>query len=328
MKKEVPSNEGTLLQTSFDYLLTMDKLSFLFLSCLYLLITLVASTGPIDPTTQIVVSASLIALLGIPHGAIDHIIFLEESKVQPLHFYLFYFSLIGLYAMGWIVFPTISLIFFLLLSAFHFGQSQFSEFASIPQKTKFLLNFTWGCSILSGLVIYNMEEIIHHSKSSLDLNQLLAAFDENIYTIILLATSLLTIFLLLFSLSKKYLTVEQFFRELFTLAIIHISFFIMPVLVGFTLYFVILHSVRVLNEEFVYLKNRQKCRSILDFVRLLFPYTSISIIGCIIILYGININIINISYTLLLLIFISSLTLPHSIVMNDFYKKFGQGSKL
>jgi len=54
---------------------------------------------------------------------------------------------------------TLSMVAFLILSAFHFGQSQFSHLSIAIKWERVLLYQAWGLSILSGLVIFNYDQI-------------------------------------------------------------------------------------------------------------------------------------------------------------------------
>jgi hypothetical protein len=105
--------------------------------------------------------------------------------------------------------------------------------------------------------------------------------------------------------------------------VIHLSFYLLPVFIGFTLYFVVLHAFRVLEQEFIYLRtksiNQDLCLK--GFIKLLAPLSLISFVGIGLLVYLVYIKIIIISEALLGFIIISMLTLPHSFVMEKFYRK-------
>jgi beta-carotene 15,15'-dioxygenase len=301
----------------------MNKISFFFISALLMIISVFAGVKSVDPLLQLLVAISFIILVGIPHGAIDHIIFLEDNNTaKPIHFYSFYFGLMGLYLLGWVMFPMWSLILFLVLSAHHFGQSQFSELAANPSFRNYILYFVWGSSILSGLIKYNIEDIRSFAATSADMSYLSAVFHEGVFSILLPLSSILTVFILLFALKKKQISSERFFFEIYLFILIHICFYILPLIVGFTLYFVILHSFKVLSEEFNYLKSRRTDFSVRSFIKLLIPFTLISVLFGSIIMTCAHYELIAVSNVLLLFILISILTLPHSVVMDNFYQKF------
>ena len=119
----------------------------------------------------------------------------------------------------------------------------------------------------------------------------------------------------------KQISGRLFFKEILLFGLIHLCFYTLPLLIGFTIYFSTLHSMQVLLEEFDYLKKRMMKLSMSDFILLVTPYTLISIVGLAVLLVLSYFQIIAISGTLLVFIVISILTLPHSIVMDNFYFK-------
>jgi Brp/Blh family beta-carotene 15,15'-monooxygenase len=300
----------------------MNKIAFLFISTLMLLVAVFAGMGSVDMGIQVGFSLFFIALIGIPHGAIDHVLAMDESSLNYFQFYGFYLGLMAAYILVWLLFPMWSLVFFLLISAYHFGQSQFSELIRIPRFLSKVLYMSWGTSILSGMVHYNRVEILSISESSPDLLQLIGAFHPEIYAILLPVSTAVTLGILLWAVVKKQLSIERFFNELYVFGLIHFGFFVLPLIVGFTLYFITLHSLKVLTEEFTYLKERRKNFSIKSFIQLLLPFTLLSVVGSGILVIFSNTGWIPASNVLIFFILISILTLPHSIVMDGFYHKF------
>jgi Brp/Blh family beta-carotene 15,15'-monooxygenase len=301
----------------------MNKLNFIFLSTFLIIVSVFAGLESVDISYQLIGSLLFIIILGIPHGAIDHIIFLEDNRTaKPIHFFGFYFGLMALYVLSWAIFPMLSLILFLIVSAYHFGQAQFSDLTVNNSYRNHILYFSWGCSILSGLILYNIEDILSLSSLSADMLYLSTVFNELFFSILLPISSIVTVFLLFVTFNKKEISGERFFFEIYLFVLIHICFYILPLIVGFTLYFVILHSLKVLSEEFTYLKSRRNNFSVHSFMKLLIPITLISVIGGGIIMLFSQYQMIGISKGLLVFVLISVLTLPHSIVMDNFYQKF------
>ncbi|NHE56364.1 Brp/Blh family beta-carotene 15,15'-dioxygenase [Cyclobacterium plantarum] len=67
--------------------------------------------------------AIVMGLVGIPHGAVDHILFQKTSGTKPqLSFFLKYLTIGLIYLLTWIFLPQFSLFIFLLISMYHFGQ--------------------------------------------------------------------------------------------------------------------------------------------------------------------------------------------------------------
>jgi Brp/Blh family beta-carotene 15,15'-monooxygenase len=84
--------------------------------------------------------ALILLVVGIPHGAIDHLISNPVFEIRSFKFFLMkYISLIGLYLIVWYFFPLLALLAFLVMSAYHFGQTHFIHI-SYPFKYSWLLN--------------------------------------------------------------------------------------------------------------------------------------------------------------------------------------------
>lgn len=84
--------------------------------------------GPLPLSVQLVFCVGLLLAAGIPHGALDHLIEQERTirQAQPFslpRFIARYVLMIALYGLGWFLFPVLSLILFLLISAWHFGET-------------------------------------------------------------------------------------------------------------------------------------------------------------------------------------------------------------
>lgn len=302
----------------------MNKIGFVFFCGCFLAMPIFTSMQAVDMSIQLLLCLVGIALVGIPHGAIDHIIYMEERQPKPVLFYSFYFGLMGLYTLGWVHFPVLSFVLFLLLSAYHFGESQFSDVDLSSKILKWALNFAWGCSIMSGLILYNLDELIILSHSIPDVAQFVIVYESGIFVWLVVLSSVSTVAALLHTLKTNQMDIERLLREFYLLVLVHFCFYILPFMVAFTLYFVTLHSARVLTEEFEYLRKKRLDFSYQNFIRLLFPYTLVSVVGSAFLLYFSYVGIIKISGVMLALIFISTLTLPHSFVMNDFYRKLNE----
>ncbi len=72
--------------------------------------------------------ALLLLVLGIPHGAADHLIFRarhpeRQWRGQRWKFLGFYSLLVVLYGVLWHAFPAVAFLVFLGVSVYHFGQS-------------------------------------------------------------------------------------------------------------------------------------------------------------------------------------------------------------
>jgi Brp/Blh family beta-carotene 15,15'-monooxygenase len=299
----------------------MSKIQSLFVGLVLVLNLGFLTFGGVSIEVQVIFSTVLISLFGIPHGAIDHIIYREERTTSALVFYSFYFGLMIIYLCFWMYSPVLSMVVFLVLSAFHFGQSQFSHLSISNKWKRIILYQMWGLSILSGLVVFNYDQLYTLSANNADVLAILPAFQYQYTLYVLIISSVVTLVILTSLKATKHLSMYSFIKEVLLFGFIHVCFFTLPLLIGFTLYFSTLHSMQVLVEEFGYLKTRMRKLSVKGFILLVTPYTLISILGLGLLLLLSYFQIIAISGTLLVFIVISILTLPHSIVMDNFYFK-------
>ena len=100
--------------TSSNFLLTG-----LFVSLIFLLIP------SVSVTVQIIALAISVSVLGLPHGAIDAYIARQDGlwlSPSGLAAFTSVYLLISLFVIGaWMVLPVLSLLVFLIISAWHFG---------------------------------------------------------------------------------------------------------------------------------------------------------------------------------------------------------------
>jgi Brp/Blh family beta-carotene 15,15'-monooxygenase len=130
-------------------------------------------TQAIGMDTINIISLGLILLLGIPHGAIDNILFLENNNTRPLYFYAAYLTAIAMNGVIWFIAPVLSMLGFLLLSAYHFGQSQLGQYRLHQRIAAPLIQLSWGLTVILTFVFLiavnccpgsNFTMILRHSK--------------------------------------------------------------------------------------------------------------------------------------------------------------------
>lgn len=298
----------------------MSKEIFIFIASVLLILPILSICDEISLPLQLIISAPFIFLLGIPHGAIDNVLYIREVKLKNAQFISVYVIIIGFNILLWFLFPLLAYILFLFISAYHFGQSQFSHYFKKQKFIHQITNLMWGISVLSALTLFNLPEIQTMMKDYPDFNAFNPVHQQNGLLLLFGISSMLTILSLIGLTYIKAIKIESFLMECVILVLILASFYFMPVIIGFTLYFVILHSFKVLGEEYRFLLLAKEVKSRLGFVKLLTPFSVLSFVGIGILFLGIHFEVLNISYGYCLLILISSITLPHVFVMNKFYK--------
>lgn len=296
----------------------MNLFTFIYLIGVYIILNLFQGFKQIDLNDQLIYSSFFILLIGIPHGAIDHVLFFKKRKISKLKFYVLYIGLIFAFLILWHVSVFYSLIFFLFISAFHFGESQFPHI-NIHPIFKNIFYFIWGISLLSTLMFYNIDELNSITLFFDDTVVLEQVYDLSKVSILFYSTNVFTFISMFIFIFMKKIDLDRFFSEIFLLFLIHATFYLFPFIIGFTLYFVALHSLKVLNDEYIFLKKETPDFKIIDFIKLLAPYSVLSICFTALLLVLSYNNIIGYSVPLLSIMIISVITLPHAIVMNIFY---------
>ena len=266
----------------------------------------------------------LIVLAGVPHGAVDnHLLINPLNRLPALAFHSLYSGLIILYLALWLIFPTFSFAFFLLLTAYHFGEA-YVRYSSLTPVFKTLLNFSTGLALLSGLIMFNFEEFNGFliSQTLIELNSGLD-FTSILYLFITAnAIALSLIFRDYFLSNKKIVNLIQ---DIASVAVLYLAFYFLDFLKSFTLFFVFWHSFDVLKQIFSFLKNENKVNGISHFIKFMLPNYVVSIIIGGVLLFSIHFLGIDLKLTSIIFLFLASLTLPHALVMSFFNNRSKSG---
>ena len=297
----------------------MNKFSFLYLVFVYLLGSIYTLQSNITIEHQIIGSFLLIALIGIPHGAIDNVILQSEYKITKFKFYSLYLLSIFSYTLMWIILPFYAFILFLIISSYHFGESQLVNHLT-KIKYKKLIYLLWGVALISTLFYYNQLELSNLFYSNSDTKNLIYIFNSNIIEYIFFSSNSILIGYLVYLSIYRNVSKNEMNQELFQIFLIHITFYLFPIIISFTLYFVFLHSLKALTQEFKYLNRKVEKTSVIKFIKILFPHSFISLLFVSFLIILSQKNLIDVSELLLLIISISVITLPHAIVMTKFYE--------
>ena len=182
----------------------------------------------------------LILSIGISHGALDHLKgykLLDKYKItNNVIFYLSYLLIGSVFIFLWFVFPSFTLLFFLIVSIYHFGK----EDLIYSKKPNFFKFFLLGSPIILAPLSFHFEKTLNifkilYIENQNFINALYFFEEKNIFIILLI---LFLIFCLYFA---GYENMKQFLLE--KAGIIILNFTCHP-LIAFTIYFCFLHSVR------------------------------------------------------------------------------------
>ena len=295
----------------------MNKFLFMYMCCMYLLMNVFNLYPDLSLSHQLLFSAFFISCFGIPHGAIDNIIAHHKTGMNNIVFYTIYLIVFLVFLAVWYLHPTLALSTFLVISAYHFGESQLVK---VIKSSSFnhLIFFLWGSWLIISLLFFNSVEIQEIAQTT-------TLFSVGTDTFSMLpslfyGTSVSLILVLLILTFKNLMSSNHLFQEVFTLFLLGLTFRLFPIIIGFTMYFVFLHSIRVMYHEYDFLKTRIKQLSRIAFIKLLLPNTIMFLFGLTIFLIIHFYNYFTLSLTEILIISISCVTVPHAFIMMKFYK--------
>lgn len=264
----------------------------------------------------------LVLLIGLPHGATDFLLFRHLrgpalSRKQVLQFFLFYLVSVSGYLAFWLLCPIPAFLLFLLISVYHFGQSNYQN-TRIPRWADALLNMVWGTFALGGVVLWHWEE------SSVVICQLVgnrpATWSSSsmgkLQWYLLALNALLPVCLWL----VRRMQGGQLLFEIGKLAVLSFMFLYTPMLVGFTLYFTLWHSLGSLLDQLAFYRRQWPTFTLAHYYRQAAPYTLLAIIGLAGMAFGQSLLFPNTSLVGIFLIFIACITLPHIVLVEETYR--------
>jgi Brp/Blh family beta-carotene 15,15'-monooxygenase len=240
---------------------------------------------------------------GIPHGALDNYLLLQplDSFYRQFLFYAFYLGIMAAVFILWMVSPMAGLLFFLIISAWHFGQTDNERFG-IPS---FWYHPITGSLVLGFILLSHMPETQLYF-SLLDINSVFV----DAQTAWILSAACLTI-LAIILLIKSDASRWALFLYLLTLLISSQ----LPLIPGFALYFVGIHSFSGWMAIHDGLKMAHS-----KMIRLATPFTLMAFVF----IAGVIIFLSQASYhpeqmTAWFFIALSCISAPHIVMMHLFY---------
>ena len=251
---------------------------------------------------------ALILTFGIVHGANDILILLKgkiADRRTVINKTLKYFSIVVLICLVFFKLPEISLLFFLLFSAYHFGEQQWTIFENNNSILLTLFYFFFGSLIFTILFTINSEEV---SDVILDITNFY--IPQNAYGLSLLILSVVNI---LFMLLNYRILKPQLFHQFILFVVMLIVFSIFELLPAFAVYFVFYHSIPSIIEQAEYLFEDSSAKSFKKFIIKGFAYWLIAILF-LVFLYLIIKDKIDFSLGIFFS-FLAAITFPHVLVI-------------
>jgi Brp/Blh family beta-carotene 15,15'-monooxygenase len=217
-------------------MLSFETVLFSAGAILVILFTLLRlPTPPVG--VQVAVLGILVAVLGIPHGALDPLIARRAGIWTSVRgfalFNLGYVALVGLVVAVWLVAPTASLVVFLVVSGIHFG-ADWNTRRSIPLRA------------LTGLGLLTLPAFAHHD----DVSTIYGTLAGNGGMSVAAAQTWLGPFAVAAMLVGAIVALRRRPADALEITLAAALALIAPPLVFFAVYFCALHSARHLRTGF------------------------------------------------------------------------------
>jgi Brp/Blh family beta-carotene 15,15'-monooxygenase len=251
----------------------------------------------------------LIGSVGLLHGANDLNlinalrILPESSRRKHLALYL---SAVALVLVVFSLNRPLALFFFIVISAFHFGQQHLSETLSGNVILRYLNYITYGSSIF-GLLFYT--HAIESSTAIAEISGIFFTVDDFLnFLLVSIATWIVAYIIVK---PKGYVILGV---ELMILSLFYFLFTQVNLALAFAIYFALWHAIPSLNDQFRILYDEKVKRSWLVYLKQSALFWVLSIIGLAVVFSQVFLQ--NKTPLPLLVYFLAAITFPHVLVMS------------
>ena len=281
---------------------------------------------PLPPNVQFLVFFVGIVLLGVPHGAADLLVATKNDEGKPFSKFKFLAIYIGrlmLFSLTLWFFPLIGNLIFITIAAYHFGETDLHKFKTNTLLGKLFVT-SYGLLILSVILINHFEEVrpIFEMFKSGEKNILFINWiDEN--RKLIMSSSGIFFFTSTFVYFLRNIKVEEKDKGEFLIQFgcLIILLYSMPMVLGFSFYFILWHSVISLRNIVKYLRlgNTNPISVIIKQISLysFLAIAGIGIFGYSAFKYMSNNN----AMAGYIFLGLAVLTAPHMEVMHNMYNK-------
>ncbi len=274
-------------------------------------------TSLLPKSFELVLGFVLIFSFGMIHGSNDILIIKRLSNAPKDNFVKVLLTYLFVVSLAIIVFyfvPGLALLLFVVFSSYHFGEQHWeNKMNNLNERLKRVFFFSYGLLILYLVFYFNIKSVIGIIYDITGFKII------NIYT-----TEVISILIVILSLIssvaiyKKIIDIKSFLKEIFLILVLSIIFNASSLIWGFTIYFIIWHSIPSLVDQISFIYGSFNKINILKYTKDALPFWLVSILG-IFILFLIFKD--EKHFHSLFFAFIAAVTFPHAIVMLEMFSK-------
>ena len=300
------------------------------------LVTVAATVTPSNDAVSVAIVVLVIALFGIPHGAVDHLVAATFEPTRPSasapgsatpvsavsqrRFHLLYVAAMAAYGLVWLVIPGVALVGFLLVSVHHFGQSDLAHLR-IDRWQQLAIQVSRGLFLVGLVLVANLTAVspVIERMGGFDPTSWPWLAGHTVAWAVLLVGQQLAVGLFVARRISDRTTIT---REAITIISLTALLVAADPLIGFAVYFGLWHSLNHLNVLADVLGHRAGSAALapVELARIAAPRSAVSIAALAILIVGAQ-SLGQTDFIVpITLIFVSMLTLPHMIVVERLWQ--------
>ena len=292
------------------YKINKEYSLFLFFFNIFVLFTVsdVLDSKEIEVPFKNIICFFLISIIGVSHGALDHVKGYKLIKIYKINnkyfFYPVYIFCCLLVIFFWIIFPSVTLILFLLVASYHFGKEDSCVGSIIKKRFINLFYLFKGSVVVVAPLFFHTEETLQIFKI---LGDNLILIHENFLISLLIISFIANFTIMLWSNNGGFFLADW-------VTIFALNTFFSP-LVAFTIYFCFLHSVRHSFGLIYEINDKNFKDGFNKFLKKALPLTLVTAILFVVSVYILT-NYYVLDEAILKVIFmgLASLTFPHILL--------------
>ncbi len=250
----------------------------------------------------------MVLTLGIVHGANDLLILKknEKSSNKFVRSVIGYFFLIGLCVTSYFVNPFLSILLFIFLSSYHFGEEHFEDKILASKGVQYAIYLAYGLLIF--LMIFN-ENITEVNLIVSDLTN--QTFSKHILLRALIAMIALLVLLFAYGFWRKTTYKLNFLKEIFYLGLLYLVFKTTSLILGFAIYFILWHSIPSIIDQTHYISGNITKKSLIHYFKYASPIWLLSVIGMVGMYFYLDQNL----FSSVIFMILFAVTAPHAWVI-------------